>query len=145
MAVQNALMNNVLLLLSPLRDLGGNFKITEDHVIITPVGCFRIAYSAKDNMSALFYARHADDLSALSDGQNLDIAHKERIYLIEARKAYNDQDAVFDPADPRQQLDLSWVGSAVTRVMHDLPRILMREANLQRLSDTALSSRVWTQ
>lgn len=134
-------LNNILHFLSPLHHMPMNMNMRDDYIIETPVGCFRIAYSPKTHSTALFYARHPDDLASASDHTGeYGIAHKERIYLIAMYKVHHDEDAKWGSGDSRQQFDITWVRREITRVIHNLPRIQMREANLQRVAENIYSS-----
>lgn len=137
----NRELNNILLRLSQLHSLSVPIETREDGILQTPVGCFRVAYSPSTHTSALFYARHPDDLAATDDVTGpTGIAHKERLILIKMYKVHHDPDATWDPKDQRQQFDMTWLRREIPRIVHDLPRVQFREANLHRASQDIMGS-----
>jgi hypothetical protein len=139
-----SVLNNALHAWSRIFDLSIPMRVRDDYIIETPVGAFRTAYSPSTHCMALFYARHPYDLMGgqeRTDGSGLlEIPHKERPYMVKMYNIFHTKGAKWDRTDPRQQFDLSWLRREIPRVIHDLPRILIREANLHRTGPSTYSS-----
>jgi hypothetical protein len=138
MANSDNLLNDILHFFSKLRARGSHYAIDRDYVIESSVGCFRVAYSPKTHVTALFYARHRDDLAAKEvvgeDGKTrLEIVHKDRVFLVKMYDVHHSTDAKFDPRSEHQQFDLTWIDEDIPEIIKKLPRILFREAALHRL------------
>jgi hypothetical protein len=114
-------------------------RIHDDYLIESSVGCFRIGYSAEHQCTALFYARHPDDLTVVNFDGKLEFAHKERVYLVGTHKIHNN---VEGKEGEKLHFDNGWVLPLIHHVIYSLPRILLREANVFRLGDEHYSQYV---
>ncbi len=133
-------LNNALHLFAPLRD--SYTRVRSDLSIETPIGYFRVAYSQAGNSTALFYARHPDDLSGTKNAKGLlEIDHKDRINLVRMYPVYHSNVRWRHLADDhRQHLDLDWVETRIVKLSKELPRAQFREACLHRTGPNHFSS-----
>lgn len=115
------------------------WRIHDDLLIETAVGCFRIGYTKDRQCTALFYARHPDDLAVIDNDGRLEFLHKDYVYLVGTHKIHK---AVEAHNGGKLQFDNGWIKPLIEQVIYSLPRTLLREASLFRLGDDHFSEYV---
>lgn len=103
----------------------GEIRVRKDFIIeAPPVGFFRLAFAKTEESTyaaILYYLKYPHDFDPLTGS---DDAYPVCIMETNSSK--------WDPLDPREQHNTSWVSKEIMRVVHLLPAVSFREKNLHR-------------